>query len=162
MDRMEARLPSSTIESPKFRRSPVYLFYFTSRIGLARQFSAVDIMHLANKLMFAANEEADGELAAATAQSASELGQYALFFATSSTDAEKRRSVYREDEGSYLVGRCCIRRGKDLSRKGDHCIRAPQHVRSHPHNVAYAIDRPDSPSFRATSVRHQENRGDLR
>lgn len=78
-DQLEVRVPDSVIDSPKFRRSPTYRFYIASRTGLARQFSAVDVMHLANKLLWVAEDQEDADLAAATAEHANELGQYALF-----------------------------------------------------------------------------------
>jgi hypothetical protein len=78
VDRMVARVPDATIESPDFRLSSAYLFYVASRRGLARQFSAVDIMHSASMLLCVAQDPDDTEPAAETAEHANELGQYAL------------------------------------------------------------------------------------
>ena len=76
---LESRTPQGVIDQPAFRRSPTYPFYVASRRGLARQFSAVDIMHIASNLFWVAQEDDDAELAAATAEHANELGQYALY-----------------------------------------------------------------------------------
>ncbi len=74
-ERLEARVH---IGSPKMRRSPSYPFHLASQRGLARQLSAVDIMHLATTLLGAAEYEDDGDLAAATAKEANDLGAHAL------------------------------------------------------------------------------------
>ena len=76
--RLEARVPQSDVDSPKMRRSAFYPFYVASRRGLARQFSAVDIMHLATNLLGAAEFEDDAELAAAAGEGAKGLGAHAL------------------------------------------------------------------------------------
>jgi hypothetical protein len=95
-----AELESRTqpvIDHPRFRSSRNYLFYVASRQGLTRQFSAVDMISIANTLCWMAGEEDDAELAAAAAEDANELGQYALFLLqaapTLRTDAASVRKL---------------------------------------------------------------------
>ncbi len=94
-NRLEARMPQSDVASPKMRRSAFYPFYLASRRARARQFSAVDIMHLASNLLGAAEYEDDAELAAKTGEVANELGAHALVLL-------RAASTLRTDEASFL------------------------------------------------------------
>ena len=94
-NRLEARVPQSDIDSPKMRRSAFYPFYLASRRGQARQFSAVDILHLATNLLGATQYEDDAELAAKTGEVANELGAHALVLLQAA-------STLRTDKASFL------------------------------------------------------------
>ncbi len=60
-NQLESRVPQGVIDQPKFRRSPTYLFYVASRRGLAKQFSAVDIMNISTMLLWVAEDEDEAE-----------------------------------------------------------------------------------------------------
>lgn len=77
-DDLESSVPQRKFDSPKFRRSRVFPFYVTSRNGLRRQFSAVDIIRVALRLLWVAQDDGDAELAGKTAEAANALGQHAL------------------------------------------------------------------------------------
>jgi hypothetical protein len=107
-DVLEARVPASIMDAPKFRRSSDYLFYVASRRGLWRQFSAADITQVANDLLWLAEYEDDVDLATETGERANELGQHALFLLeaapTLKADApsfQRMKSLWDSLEESY-------------------------------------------------------------
>lgn len=77
-DDIESSVPQREFDSPKFRRSRAFPFYVTSRNGLRRQFSAVDIMRVALRLLWVAQDDGDVELAGKTAEAANALSQHSL------------------------------------------------------------------------------------